>query len=188
MNVNRGLKRLLVLEGLLVVFAVGWRVQTLVAQRQAEAERNRSIARVADWRRTTDAERHKVIQTITGQLDAFKKDDYRKAILLQSSALRDRFPSVEIFRQMMKTRYPLFTQYETVDFGNGRSDPKGQTVRMFVRVAGKDGTAVRVIYIMVREGDAYRVDGVQELEDGYGPRGFPNRGRERQPLPTGIKA
>src|SRR5262245_63802538 len=51
-------------------------------------------------RPATEEERQAAIRSIQAQLDAFRKDDYARAALYQSAALRQQFDSLAEFRYM----------------------------------------------------------------------------------------
>ena len=106
------------------------------------------------------AERQGAAASITAQLKAFQKDDFQKAAQYQSANLKRNFPSVAAFRQMMKAGYPEFTNYKSVQFGDARADASGLHVLMPVTLVGHDGVTLRALYLMVREGRTYHVDGV----------------------------
>ncbi len=112
------------------------------------------------WRPATAAERQAAMASIKSQLDAFAKDDYKRAVFYQSAGLKRNFPSVAAFRQMMKTVYPQFTKYKTVQFGPAQADPPGHLVRIPVTLTGRDGVTVRALYLMVLENKIFRVGGV----------------------------
>lgn len=113
--------------------------------------------------------RHAAVAAIQAQLQAFARGDYPAAIKYQSAGLKQNFPSPDAFRQMMESAYPEFAHYKKVKFGLVRADVLGQRVLVPVDLTGQDGTTVRAAYLMVREGKAYRVQGVL--------------GGGRQPLP-----
>lgn len=106
------------------------------------------------------AERQAVAASIMAQLQAFQKGDFQKAVQYQSANLKRNFPSVAAFRQMMKAAYPEFTNYKSVQFGEAQADASGLHVLMPVTLTGKDGVTLRALYLMIKEGKVYRVDGV----------------------------
>jgi hypothetical protein len=158
MNVNQGLKRLLILEGLLVLIAVGWRWQT--TQRADAGRRDHWKQSHASWHPTSGKDRKRAIQSITRQLEAFKRDDYQDAVRYQSSNLKLNFATLHDFREMIKTRYPEFARYKAVEFGPAQTDPDGWRIRIFAQITGQNGTRVRAVYDLVQEADTYKVDGV----------------------------
>ncbi len=115
------------------------------------------------------AERKAAIAAIVAQLAAFKRDDYAAAVQYQSAGLRRTFPGVRAFRQMMQTVYPEFAHYRSAQFGAAQAEPSGLHVVVPVTLMGQNGYIVQAAYVMVREGKAYRVEGVQ--------------GGQRPPLP-----
>lgn len=98
--------------------------------------------------------------SIKAQLNAFAKDDYSKAVQYQSAGLKRNFPSVGAFRQMMTTTYPEFAHYKSVQFGDARADSKGLHVMMPVTLTGQDGVTLKALYLLVKEGKTYKVEGV----------------------------
>lgn len=113
-------------------------------------------------RTATPGERQAAAAAIRAQLDAFKKDDYKRAMIYQSKELRKNFDSLEKFRAMMRQNYPQFTQYKKVDFGPSLAQGEGETTNfiMPVLLTGQDGMKVQATYVMVKEDGAYRVAGV----------------------------
>lgn len=111
--------------------------------------------------------RHAAIAAIQAQLAAFSKGDYQTAIKYQSAGLKQNFSSPDAFRQMMEAAYPEFAHSRKVAFGLVKSDGLGQRVLVPVSLTGQDGVTVRAAYLMVREGKAYRVQGV--LGGGHRP-------------------
>lgn len=105
-------------------------------------------------------ERQAASASITAQLRAFQKDDFQKAVQYQSANLKRNFPSVAGFRQMMRAAYPQFTNYKSVKFGDARADASGQHVLMPITLVGQDGVILHALYLMVKEGKTYHVDGV----------------------------
>lgn len=119
------------------------------------------------------AERSAAINSIQTQLKAFGRDDYQTAITYQSAGLKGSFPSTAAFRAMMRRAYPEFAHYKSVTFGPAQCDAQGIHLAIPATVTGKDGVTVRAVYLMVREGKVYRVEGVaggaQSLPDNGGP-------------------
>lgn len=111
--------------------------------------------------------RRAALAAIQAQLTAFGKGDYSAAIKYQSVGLKQNFSSPEAFRRMMEGAYPEFAHYKSVKFGVVRSDGSGQHVFVPVDLVGQDGVSVRAAYLMLREGKAYRVEGV--LGGGHRP-------------------
>jgi hypothetical protein len=119
-----------------------------------------SAQSVALTRPAKAAERQAAIRSIQAQLQAFKRDDYKTAIGYQSSGLKKAFPTPEAFHSMMLNMYPEFAHYKAVTFGSAQSDKAGLHLALSATVTGQDGIAVHAVYLMVREGKLYRVEGV----------------------------
>lgn len=114
--------------------------------------------------------RRAALAAIQAQLAAFGRGDYATAIKYQSTGLKQNFASPDAFRQMMQSAYPEFAHSKKVKFGLVKSDAAGQHVLVPVELTGQDGVTVQAAYLLVREGKAYRVEGVL--------------GGGRQPLPS----
>ncbi len=99
--------------------------------------------------------------SIIAQLNAFKKDDYAKASIYQSSLLRQNFTSADAFRSMMKTQYPEFASYKSISFGPIETTSDKKAVEAAVKLTGTDGYTVAAVYLMIMENGLYRVAGVQ---------------------------
>ncbi len=106
------------------------------------------------------AERTAAISAIQAQLRAFGRDDYKTAITYQSSGLKKNFASPLQFRAMIVQVYPEFAHFKHVAFGPAQTDAAGAHLAIPTAVTGLDGITVHAIYLMVREGKVYRVDGV----------------------------
>lgn len=114
----------------------------------------------AGARKPTEAELKGVKAAIEAQLKAFKADDYAAAMKYQSSALKDNFETAEDFRRAIKQGYPQFARYRSITYGKSTCDPKGERVAIQVTLVGEDKITVRAVYLMVKEKDGYKVDGV----------------------------
>ncbi len=106
------------------------------------------------------AERTAAISAIQAQLKAFGRDDYKAASVYQSSGLKKNFASPEQFRAMMIQVYPEFAHSKRAVFGPAQADASGGHIAIPTAVTGTDGITVHAVYLMVREGKAYRVEGV----------------------------
>lgn len=106
------------------------------------------------------AERSAAISSIQAQLKAFGRDDYKAAIAYQSSDLKKNFSSPLAFRSMMLQAYPEFAHSKRAVFGPAQADSAGAHLAIPTAVTGIDGITVHAVYLMVREGKVYRVQGV----------------------------
>ena len=114
----------------------------------------------APMRAAKAAERTAAINSIQAQLTAFRKGDYKTAVSYQSMGLRHNFPSTDAFRAMMVRTYPEFAHSKSVTFGPAKCNAAGLHLAIQAAVTGQDGVTVRAVYLMVREGKTYRVEGV----------------------------
>lgn len=153
----------------LMLAALGsWSWYFLTAQKNANRFRARiqrlprQAMPVPKHRAATQVERQGVATAIRAQLEAFKKEDYKSAMIYQSKELRKNFGSLEEFRAMMRRNYPQFTRYKKVQFGKSLAVGEGKDIHFIVPVSltGKDGIKVQATYMMVKEGGQYRVASV----------------------------
>jgi hypothetical protein len=156
---------LFLLAGLVVGGAYGWNSSINAAPSNSSAQpkpaKKPSSTKAAPlvWKTATAAQRAEAAKSIRTQLDAFRADNWDKAITYQSSSLKRGFPSTQAFRQMMESSYPQFADYKTVEFGAARA--AGPLVEIRVVLTGRDGVAVGAMYRMVKENGIYRVEGVE---------------------------
>lgn len=106
------------------------------------------------------AERTAAISAIQAQLKAFGRGDYKAAIVYQSSGLRKNFASPEQFQAMIRQIYPEFAHSKRAVFGPAQADLTGSHLAIPAAVTGTDGVTVHAVYLMVREGKQYKVEGV----------------------------
>lgn len=158
-------KQSAVIAGVILLLSLGALSWQVVQLRQRDAQLREAEAMVGgtptSWRAATALERKAAQTAITRQLDAFKRDDYQKAAQYQSKSLRANFPSVAAFRRMIRTNYPQFARYKTVEFGSEQIDSAGRYFRVPVTVLGSDGIAVEAMYDLIVEEGGWRVAGVR---------------------------
>lgn len=129
----------------------------LASAAQAQAPATAPILMV---RSAKAIERQAAINAIQTQLKAFGRDDYQTAIQYQSAGLRKNFPTADSFRTMMVRLYPEFAHYKKVVFGPARCDVFGRHLQIVASVTGQDSVTVPAVYLMVREGKTYHIEGV----------------------------
>jgi len=108
-------------------------------------------------RSLTETERKQVTGAIEAQLKAFRADDFKAAEKYQHSSLKENFASTEAFRAMMRRGYPQLLTYKSVAFGESRCDESGEQAQVRVSVTAKDGTVIKLVYVMEKEDGEYRV-------------------------------
>ncbi len=113
-----------------------------------------------------EADRAAIQSVITGQMDAFKQDDWTKAFGYAAPSIRLRFGSVERFASMVVSGYAAVWRPRDVQFEDLKSD--GGNPRQEVYVVGPDGVPVIATYVMERQEDgSWRIAGVylREIAD-----------------------
>ena len=119
-----------------------------------------------NWKEAPTKEKEAAQKIIMAQLEAFKADDYDEAVKYQAAGLRGSFASTEQFRQVIKTNYPQFANYKSVQWGEARID--GPMLQIKIVITGKDDVQIAALYSMIKEdvgekGETkleYRVNGV----------------------------
>lgn len=114
----------------------------------------------AKVRAAKPAERASAIASVQSQLKAFDRNDYKTAITFQSVGLRRNFASPGEFQAMITQAYPQFAHSKSITFGPAQCDPAGIHLALPATVVGKDGVTVHALYLLVREGKTYHVEGV----------------------------
>ncbi|BDI34020.1 hypothetical protein CCAX7_60710 [Capsulimonas corticalis] len=115
-----------------------------------------------NWREARPEERKAAMACVDGQLDAFRKDDYPKAISYQSEILRPQFRSATQFRNMIIHFYPEFSNARKVDYGRAFTDGSGRLLAIRVDLTGANGRHVSARYRLIKEKNTYRVMGVDD--------------------------
>src|SRR5215216_51751 len=94
------------------------------------------------------------------QLDAFARDDARRAFALATSGIRERFGTAEAFLAMVRADYPVVYRPRRVDF----EKPvviEGEIVQP-VRMIDADGVVWIAVYPMERQKNGtWRINGCQ---------------------------
>ena len=102
-----------------------------------------------NWKAAPETEVKAAETIIMTQLKAFKADDYEEAAKYQASGLRQNFASTEQFRQVIKTTYPQFANYKSVEWGKARID--GPMLQIQVVITGQDDVQIAALYSMIKE-------------------------------------
>jgi Domain of unknown function (DUF4864) len=97
---------------------------------------------------------------IEQQLDAFARDDARRAFALATSGIRARFGTAEAFMAMVRADYPVVYRPRRVEFDKPVM-VEGDTVQP-VRMIDANGAAWMALYPMQRQANgAWRINGCQ---------------------------
>jgi hypothetical protein len=96
--------------------------------------------------------------TVLGQIDAFKRDDFTAAYQFASSAIKAQFDR-QAFERMVRGGYPeIAAPSEARVLDQGRVAAGREYV--LLRVRGKSGTAVEALYELVQEDGDWKIDAV----------------------------
>lgn len=97
---------------------------------------------------------------VAGQLDALRRGDFAAAARYQSKDLRNRIGSVAAFQHMMQKDYPEFLHSRSFIITMSGSPDFGNHIAVPVLIQTTHGKQIHALYIMVREGNKYKVEGV----------------------------
>jgi hypothetical protein len=112
----------------------------------------------------TDAEAQEFQRIITSQLNAFNADDGAAAYGFAAPAIKQMFPSPEIFMSMVRQGYPPVYRRQSYSFGRIGNEMGGAPTQhvTIVDVNGKTWTA---LYAMQRQPDgSWKIIGCQLLD------------------------
>ncbi|MBI3803856.1 MAG: DUF4864 domain-containing protein [Nitrospirae bacterium] len=101
---------------------------------------------------------------IQQQMAAFNKEDYPTAYTLASKSIRQRL-SKERFETMVRSGYPQIANSHLVSFGETLFSDDTQAAVATVHVTGKDHVTVIARYLMVLEGEGWKINGVTIVEE-----------------------
>lgn len=114
---------------------------------------------IADAQALPDAANRATIRgVITGQIDAFRRNDATAAFGYATPNIQGMFGSAENFVAMVETGYPPVWRPRDVQFG-AIEDRDGRIVQK-VELIGPDGAPALALYTMERGADGvWRIDG-----------------------------
>lgn len=97
-------------------------------------------------------------QTIQGQMNAFKIDDWNAAFAFASPTIQTKFQSPQIFSQMVTQAYQPVYRPRGVEFREIEASEFGPTQEVFV--VGPDGLSYLAYYTMEKQADgSWRISG-----------------------------
>ena len=101
---------------------------------------------------------------ISGQLEAFKKDDGQAAYSFAAPIVKGIFPSAEIFMGMVKRGYePIYKNTKYV-FSDLKTDSLGRPAQHVI-ITASDGKRYEAVYAMQQQPDgSWKIAGVQMVE------------------------
>lgn len=101
---------------------------------------------------------------ITGQLEAFKKDDGQSAYSFAAPIVKGIFPSAEIFMGMVKRGYEPIYKNSKYAFGDLTTDSLGRPAQHVI-ITASNGKRYEAVYAMQKQPDgSWKIAGVQMLE------------------------
>ncbi len=101
---------------------------------------------------------------ISGQLEAFKKDDGQAAYSFAAPIVKGIFPNAETFMGMVKRGYePIYKNSKYV-FGDLKTDTLGRPAQHVI-ITASDGKRYEAVYAMQQQPDgSWKIAGVQMVE------------------------
>ena len=97
---------------------------------------------------------------VADQLDAFTRDDARRAFSMATTRIREQFGTPEKFINMVRSAYPVIYRRQAVQFE--KPEIVAGEVILPVRMTDEQGRAWIALYPMQRQPDgSWRIDGCQ---------------------------
>ena len=101
---------------------------------------------------------------ISGQIEAFRRDDGAAAYGYASPSIQGLFPTVDQFMGMVRNGYMPVYRPRSVTFGAIEASPAGPMQKVFL--TGPDGRNWVAIYSLERQPDgSWKINGVRLVED-----------------------
>jgi hypothetical protein len=92
------------------------------------------------------------------QLGDFRGGDFSRAYEDASRAIQSRY-SVEQFTTMVQTDYPGMTHIQRAEYGQVQTHGRHATMQVYL--IDDNGEIMPCVYMLVREGDSWRIDGAR---------------------------
>ena len=119
------------------------------------------LAGAAGAQRDPDAD--EAGRVVMQQLEAFRRDDFQAAFTFASRTIHDMFDDAS-FEAMVRSGYPEIARSVRANVDGSKRGDTGE-LYLFVHVYGQNGRAVEAVYEMVKEGGAWRINGVVTRPD-----------------------
>ena len=101
---------------------------------------------------------------ISGQMEAFKKDDGKTAFSFAAPFVQGIFQNPETFMSMVKKGYAPIYKNSKYSFGPMVNDSTGRPIQ-HVMITATDGKRYEAIYVMQQQADgSWKIAGVQMVE------------------------
>jgi len=95
------------------------------------------------------------------QLGDFRGGDYAAAYEYASQDIQTRY-SVDQFQAMVEADYPGMTDVARAEYGPVQTHGRHATMQVFL--VGEDDAIIPCIYMLVREGDSWRISGARLMQ------------------------
>ena len=102
-------------------------------------------------------------RVVMQQLEAFRRDDFQAAFTFASRTIHDLFDASR-FEAMVRGGYPEIARSVRANIDGSKRGDAGE-LYLFLHVQGENGRAVEAVYEMVKEGGAWRINGVVTRPD-----------------------
>jgi hypothetical protein len=102
-------------------------------------------------------------RVVMQQLEAFRRGDFQAAFTFASRTIHDLFDETR-FEAMVRGGYPEIAQSVRANIDGSKRGDAGELL-LFIHVYGENGRAVEAVYEMVKEGAAWRINGVVTRPD-----------------------
>ena len=106
------------------------------------------------------------------QLVELRGGDYSRAYEYASREMQRRY-SVEQFAAMVQADYPGIARVSRAQYGPAQTNGRHATVQVYL--IGRDGEVMPCVYMLVREGELWRIDGARLMQPW--PAGMREEGR-----------
>ncbi len=104
--------------------------------------------------------RREVIRVVEAQFKAFREGDYARAWSLAAPGIQEQF-TVTAFERMVREGFPIIAHWRAVSFFE--SQDNGREAVLVVSVQGRSGRTRYFRYLLVREAQTWRINGVVEV-------------------------
>jgi uncharacterized protein DUF4864 len=102
-------------------------------------------------------------KVVMQQLEAFRQNDYDTAYTFASAMIREHFDRAA-FEAMVRGGYPEIARSAAAFVAGSQTAPDGR-LALLLKIRGATGSTIDAVYEMVREGDAWRINGVATRPD-----------------------
>ena len=121
-----------------------------------------------EFKPSADGVQQELAGVIGTQLTAIRSNDWQRAFTFAAAPLQQKYHTVPAFEQMVRQAYPLIATSKSARFGAAMDN--GHEAMIHVTVFDKDGRVARYQYLLIREGRAWKINGVN-LAPPAGPAG-----------------